>query len=261
MGKPNRLIGVEEPVGLTRSTGKPPRVAKKKHGEKQNTPENAPGGGTDKSVIQSVRAQPKSLQRDDSVDILRADLPGHKNSSAILPGNKSIKAIADKNKPKAILSNDNPAFIQPVVGPSTSDSIGSGGPEARDGARAVSGTQLEIVRCRVAEWKPSPIAAVAGSGDGSVVAVAREDGSIELWRTAAGAVGWALEQVRETRSRSRKKEGKESGKHFNNLKHHVAEGLWVYHPLWCGYKPCACYRAEQCTGEAHTWMKWSMDTS
>jgi len=43
---------------------------------------------------------------------------------------------------------------------------------------------LALHRSRFVEWSPSAVVAIAGNDDGSSVAVARENGAIELWDTA-----------------------------------------------------------------------------
>ncbi|KAG6555830.1 hypothetical protein Mapa_002471 [Marchantia paleacea] len=49
---------------------------------------------------------------------------------------------------------------------------------------------LEVHRWRQIDWAPSAVVALATSVDGTVVAAARENGSIELWNVAPGSVGW-----------------------------------------------------------------------
>ncbi|KAL2645510.1 hypothetical protein R1flu_013097 [Riccia fluitans] len=49
---------------------------------------------------------------------------------------------------------------------------------------------LEVHRWRQIDWAPSAVIALATSVDGTVVAAARENGSIELWNVAPGSVGW-----------------------------------------------------------------------
>eukprot|EP01018_Ginkgo_biloba_P002516 Gb_23587 [translate_table: standard] len=49
---------------------------------------------------------------------------------------------------------------------------------------------LEVHRVRSVDWKPTAVVALATSIDESQVAVAREDGSIEIWIVAPGSVGW-----------------------------------------------------------------------
>ncbi|CAM6020208.1 unnamed protein product [Sphagnum balticum] len=49
---------------------------------------------------------------------------------------------------------------------------------------------LEVHRCRQIDWTPSAVVALATSFDGTLVAAARENGSIEIWSVAAGSVGW-----------------------------------------------------------------------
>lgn len=39
-------------------------------------------------------------------------------------------------------------------------------------------------RARIVEWSPTAVTALAATADGTVVAAARENGSIELWNTA-----------------------------------------------------------------------------
>lgn len=43
---------------------------------------------------------------------------------------------------------------------------------------------VELHRSRFVEWQPAGVAALCASGDGSLVAAAREDGDIELYETS-----------------------------------------------------------------------------
>lgn len=54
---------------------------------------------------------------------------------------------------------------------------------------------LEVHRCRQIEWSPSAVVALATSVNGAAVAVAREDGAIEIWSVAAGSLGWHCQLV------------------------------------------------------------------
>ncbi|XP_008778520.1 WD repeat-containing protein PCN-like isoform X1 [Phoenix dactylifera] len=50
--------------------------------------------------------------------------------------------------------------------------------------------KLHLYRNSSVEWKPSAVVALATSADGSQVAAAREDGSLEIWLVSPGSVGW-----------------------------------------------------------------------
>jgi hypothetical protein len=54
---------------------------------------------------------------------------------------------------------------------------------------------LALHRCRLFDWSPSLVVALTPSPDGAYVAAARESGDIEIWRAAAGALGWQCELV------------------------------------------------------------------
>ncbi|WOK98379.1 U3 small nucleolar RNA-associated protein [Canna indica] len=50
--------------------------------------------------------------------------------------------------------------------------------------------KLRIHKSSSVDWKPSAVVALAASVDGSRVAAAREDGSVEIWLVSPGSVGW-----------------------------------------------------------------------
>ncbi len=47
----------------------------------------------------------------------------------------------------------------------------------------LDGELVALHRARVVDWSPTAITAIAATTDGTVLAVARESGSIELWNT------------------------------------------------------------------------------
>jgi WD40 repeat protein len=53
---------------------------------------------------------------------------------------------------------------------------------------------LEIQRGRFVQWQPAPVICSAATSDGTVAAVGREDGTIELWDT----LSWQLLKVNVT---------------------------------------------------------------
>ena len=58
---------------------------------------------------------------------------------------------------------------------------GVGGKRKR--STPLDGELVTLHRARVVDWAPTAITALAATADGTVVAAARESGSIELWNT------------------------------------------------------------------------------
>ncbi|KAK1264024.1 hypothetical protein QJS04_geneDACA009505 [Acorus gramineus] len=54
----------------------------------------------------------------------------------------------------------------------------------------MEGVQVYRNRASADQWRPSSVTALASSADGSRVAAARADGSLEIWLVSPGSVGW-----------------------------------------------------------------------
>jgi WD40 repeat protein len=74
------------------------------------------------------------------------------------------------------------------------------GKKAAAAQETMASSLVALYRCSCVSWKPSPIVCVSACPDGSVIAVAREDGDIEFWDTDS----WSLTLVRAHFSRMRK---------------------------------------------------------
>lgn len=55
---------------------------------------------------------------------------------------------------------------------------------------------IKVHRIQSVEWNPSTVVALATSADGSQVAAARADGTLEIWLVSPGSVGWHCLLVR-----------------------------------------------------------------
>ncbi|GBG66273.1 hypothetical protein CBR_g57871 [Chara braunii] len=81
-------------------------------------------------------------------------------------------------------------FLERSDSGATASSLATSSGRLSPSSLASSQSMLAIHRCRLLDWSPSAVVALAPSLDGTAVAVARESGQIELWSTAAGSVGW-----------------------------------------------------------------------
>lgn len=52
-----------------------------------------------------------------------------------------------------------------------------------NGSRSAEQDIIAVHKARLADWSPSAVTAASATADGTVLAVARESGNVELWQT------------------------------------------------------------------------------
>ena len=103
-------------------------------------------------------------------------------------------------KKRKHIEPDTPAFDAPQQHEAAGTDGSLAAPASLSTAAELAHTQqdessddlVSLHRARFVPWQPTAVVASAASSDGSLVAVAHESGSIEVWETA----GWTCRQVK-----------------------------------------------------------------
>eukprot|EP00271_Cylindrocystis_brebissonii_P004887 TRINITY_DN16808_c0_g1_i1.p1 TRINITY_DN16808_c0_g1~~TRINITY_DN16808_c0_g1_i1.p1 ORF type:complete len:1190 (+),score=220.21 TRINITY_DN16808_c0_g1_i1:223-3792(+) len=137
--------------------------------------------------FQNVRPSSSPQQADRSFN------EGATVSKPVLSAKKKMKQTPSTTRSSRIASNDVASAELASHVRAAHPKFSRGQSKNTSAVPSATPSLMEVHRLRLIDWEPSPVVALAASVDGTAMAAARDDGAIEVWRVAAGSVGWHCE--------------------------------------------------------------------